>query len=1013
MKPVEKCPVCGAAVPKAGGCVSCLLRIGLDPGPDPALAGSELVNQDERTAREAPTTVIGRYKLLRQIGEGAFGVVYLAEQEEPVRRQVALKILRREVVTREVLARFEAEWRALSIMDHTCIAEVLDAGQTEDGRPFFVMELVKGLPITVHCDQHRLSIRQRLELFIQVCQAVQHAHQKGVIHRDLKPSNILISEKDGKPAPKVIDFGVAKAALGYRSFLETQTTALQQVVGTPAYMSPEQAGVGGLDVDVRSDIYSLGVLLYELLTAEPAFSQADFCKVADEEMLRLIRERDPLRPSTRLANLKHQDLQTVAEKRQIIAGDLAKAVKGDLDWIVMRALEKDRDRRYATADGLAMDVRRYLDNEPVLAGPPSRLYRFRKLVRRNRVVFAASAAVATALILALVVSWAMFLRQRAEASRSAEMAHFLEDMLRSINPSVARGKDTQLLRAVLDKTTMRIDRDLKDQPEIEADLRSVLGSVYLSIGDYTKAETMYAKALDIRTNLFGPQHIKVADSLNDVAKALFRQGKYAQSEALENRCLAMRKRLLGDKDPKVAESLNNLANDLWFEGKLPEAEQMHRQALAMRKSLSGGVNPDVLESMDNLAGVLSAEDKLSEAEALQREAVKLNKQLLGDEHPDVAFSLNNLGDTLRVEGKFEEAESIDQQALSMRVRLLGENHPDVAASLFSIGALLWNEGKLPEAEATNRLSLAIRRKAFGNDNIDVAGSLNNLAGVLIDEHKLVEAEECQREAIAIQKRTIGPDHQDIAGSLNNLSAILQSEGKLAEALAMQEEVLAMRKRLFGEDNLDVASSYFNMAFLLELHGDLPGAERNARRSLVILKKHLSPDHPLIASSLAVLSDVLKNEDRLGEAEGLQREELTIRRSQFTRETTHPPTSPIALADCFGRLAETLLQGQKFADAEATAREFDAFCGKELRESWQVFYAESLLGGALLGLNKLSEAEPLLLGGYDGLKRSETKMAPEEKPRVKDAVSRIVRYYEATSQPEKVSSWKKEFESHAD
>ena len=989
--------------------MSCLLRIGLDPGPGPSLTGSDPGDQDEASALTGPVTVIGPYKLLRQIGEGAFGVVYLAEQKEPIRRQVALKVLRREVVDKEVLARFEAEWRVLSRMDHTSIAEVLDAGETEDGRPFFVMELIKGLPITTYCDQHRLSIRERLELFIQVCLAVQHAHQKGVIHRDIKPSNILISDKDGRPTPKVIDFGVAKAALGYRSFLETQITAIRQVVGTPAYMSPEQAGVGGLDIDVRSDIYSLGVLLYELLTAEPAFSQADFRKVADDEMLRLIRERDPLRPSTRLVNLKQQDLQTVAERRQIVPSDLAKAVKGDLDWIVMRALEKDRDRRYATADGLAMDIRRHLDHEPVLASPPSKLYRLQKLVRRNRVVFGAATAISAALIIGSVISWAMFLRQRTEAKKSAEMARFLEDMLRSINPAVARGKDTQLLRAVLDKTATRIDRDLKDQPEIEADLRSVLGSVYLSIGDYTKAGTMYQKALEIRTNRFGPVHAKVADSLNDVAKALFRRGSYSRSEKLESTSLAMRKRLLGERDAKVAESLNNLANDLWFEGKLSEAEQMHRQALAIRTKLPGDVQADVLESMDNLAGVLSAEDKLSEAEAMQREAVKLNQKLLGQEHPDVAFSLNNLGDTLRVEGKLAEAETIDQQALAMRRKLLGEAHPDVAASLFSIGALLWSEGRLPEAEATNRIALAIRRKAFGNDNIDVAGSLNNLAGILIDEHKLTEAEDCQREAIAIQKRTIGPDHQDIAGSLNNLSAILQSEGKLTEALAMQAEALAMRKRLFGEANLDVASSYFNMAFLLQLKGDLPGAETNARQSLLILKTHV-PDHPLIASSLAILSDVLKSEGKPAEAEPLEKEELAIRRAQFDHEATHSPISKTGLADSFGRLTETLLGQRKFAEAEASATEFARFSSKELPGRWQVFYADSLLGDALLGLNRLSEAEPLLLTGYQGMKRCEQKMEPEERPRLKDAAGRIVQYYEAARQPEKASAWKKEVEA---
>jgi eukaryotic-like serine/threonine-protein kinase len=360
---------------------------------------------------------VGRYKLLQRIGEGGCGVVYMAEQEEPVRRRVALKIIKLGMDTKSVIARFDAERQALALMDHPNIARVLDAGATETGRPFFVMELVRGFKITDYCDQDNLDTEQRLHLFIQVCNAIQHAHQKGIIHRDIKPSNILVTMHDGRPVPKVIDFGIAKAIEG-RLTEQTLFTAYEQLIGTPAYMSPEQAEMSGLDVDTRSDIYSLGVLLYELLTGKTPFNQKDLMASGLDEMRRKLREDEPQRPSTILTTLHGTELRVTAEHRHSEPPRLVSLVKGDLDWIVMKSLEKDRKRRYETANGLAMDVQRYLNNEPVVARPPSRLYRLQKLVRRNRVVFGAGTAVALALVAGLGAStWLFF---KAEEARTNE-----------------------------------------------------------------------------------------------------------------------------------------------------------------------------------------------------------------------------------------------------------------------------------------------------------------------------------------------------------------------------------------------------------------------------------------------------------------------------------------------------------------------------------------------------------------------------------------------------------------
>src|SRR5207247_1484286 len=376
-------------------CPKCLLQFALEESEQAAVFEKPAFLPQPEVLNERTGMMIGRYKLLQQIGEGGFGTVFMAEQLEPVQRKVALKIIKAGMDTREIIARFEAERQALALMDHPNIAQVLDGGTTASGRPYFVMELVRGLPITAYCDHDSLSTSERLDLFIKVCHAVQHAHQKGVIHRDLKPSNVLVTLHDGEPVPKVIDFGVAKA-LGQRLTEKTLFTGFQHMIGTPAYMSPEQAALSGLDIDTRADIYSLGVLLYELLTGALPFDADTFRKAALDEIRRMIRETEPPKPSTRLQTLGDK-LMDVAKQRHTEPAALSRLIRGDLDWIVMKCLEKDRTRRYETANGLAADLHRHLENEPVVARPPSNLYRFDKLVRRNKLAFAAAGAVALAL----------------------------------------------------------------------------------------------------------------------------------------------------------------------------------------------------------------------------------------------------------------------------------------------------------------------------------------------------------------------------------------------------------------------------------------------------------------------------------------------------------------------------------------------------------------------------------------------------------------------------------------
>ena len=488
---------------------------------------------------------IGRYKLLQKIGEGGCGVVYMAEQEQPVRRRVAIKVIKLGMDTRSVVARFEAERQALALMDNPSIAKVLDAGATETGRPYFVMELVPGVKITDYCDESHLTPRERIGLFIQVCQAIQHAHQKGIIHRDIKPSNILVTINDGITVPKVIDFGIAKATQG-RLTDQTLFTAFEQFIGTPAYMSPEQAVMTSLDVDTRSDIYSLGVLLYELLTGSTPFEQSDLLSSGLDEMRRTIREREPPRPSTRLSAMPQEKLTTVAGRRQLEPLKLIRLLRGDLEWIVMKCLEKDRAHRYATANGLATDLQHYLADEPITARPPGKLYRFQTLVRRNKLLFAASAAVTGALVAGLAVSMWLLFREKAarreavtaetlaltEMQKSMQSVEFLRELLHRLGPTIATNRDTTQLKEALEGLAWQVTPDLFNRPELQQNLYSTIALVYLDFGEDQKAEEMARKAVEILKSGASQGRGLSAEPLRVLRDVLMDEHKFAEAREL-------------------------------------------------------------------------------------------------------------------------------------------------------------------------------------------------------------------------------------------------------------------------------------------------------------------------------------------------------------------------------------------------------------------------------------------------------------------------------------------------
>ena len=877
------------------------------------------------TPREQTGEQIGLYKLLEPIGVGGFGSVWMAEQREPVKRRVALKIIKLGMDTKQVIARFGAELQALAMMDHPNIAKVFDAGATETGRPYFVMEYIKGVPILEFCDAGKLDTRARLELFSGVCHAIQHAHMKGIIHRDIKPSNVLVTMHDGVPVPKVIDFGIAKATSSELT-ARTLFTEHRQMIGTPAYMSPEQAEMSGLDIDTRSDIYSLGVLLYELLTGTTPFNSRDLLSKGFAEMMRIIREVEPDKPSTRLSFLGDTGTRTADQRH---AGDTKKLgliLRGDLDWIVMKCLEKDRTRRYETANGLAADIKRHLRDEPVTAGPPGTGYRIRKFIKRNRARVMAASVVAGALVLAVIgtssaLVWALDEKTKAtlaatseaaakvaaqdneqralaatkaaEASKEQEArARKRAETITAFVTTALRASDAQTsgfagrtigavhdmtILAAMDNAVKDIDSGrFEDDPETEAALRSTIGVILLNNGKYDTAKPLLEQALTMRERLFAGDDPIVAESLNYLGELYFQQAEYTLAEPLLMRALAIREHARGPDHPDVAASINNLAVLFGVMGQYAQAEPLFTRALAIRERALGPNHTEVANGLSNLANLYRVLGQHARAEALHTRALAIREKALGPDHPEVANTLTNLASLWRDEGKYAQAKAYFARALAIYEKALGPDHPLVATGLKNLALIYQDQGELARAEPLFERSLAIDEKAYGSEHPSVAFTLIDLATLYQAKGQYAKAEPLFTRALAIHEKVLGPDHPDVAFDLNSLAALYQAKGENAQAEPLLRRALEIHERVLGPDHPDVATDLNRLAELYLAQSQYGEAEPLFVRALTIRESVLSLDHLDLALSLNNLAALYQTLGEYAQAEPLFVRALAIR-----------------------------------------------------------------------------------------------------------------------------------------
>jgi len=839
-----------------------LLSIGkekLDESDDSKAEPSALTS-GEKSPAEKPGSWIGRYKLIRMLGEGGMGEVYLAEQEHPIKRQVALKIIKPGMDSKRVIARFEAERQALALLDHPNIAHVYDAGTTESGRPYFVMEYVKGLSITEHCDRHKLTIEQRLRLFQQVCQAAQHAHQKGIIHRDIKPSNILVSMQDDKAVPKIIDFGVAKAL---RQPLTERTLATEdsQLLGTPEYMSPEQADMATEDIDTRSDIYSLGVLLYVLLTGVLPFDSDTFRTVGLENIRQIIRETDPKTPSTRLVKLG-EEARKLAENRRTEIRILTRHLRKELEWIPLKAMRKERTERYRSASELSDDIENYLKGTPLIAGPPGTGYKLKKFVRRNRVLVGGITTVLIVLIVG-VVGIAIF---AIKAERARSQAEEVSDYL--LSSVMDAGRDGARLERTwedfLDNAVKGLEGKFEDQPLVEARLRYSLAHKHMDASKPEIARELLERAYQLRRQHLGPEHNSTLQTAMMLGWAHDNAGRHDVAIGMWTDQIETIRRAYSDGHWRIMLLMTSIGGVHRSLGNYEKAEVCLDEALERWKRLR---NPSKFNF--NIFGIhrrrgqnYLAQGRYAEAELALGQALELKRPT----GVRTLACMTVLSAVYRAQGRYEKAQQLCQTALDTMRQDLGDNHGAMLDAKCELGCILMDEGRLPEAEKMITEALSSMRTKLGEAHENLLSFINALAVVYTRQGEYADANDLFTEALTGRKLTLGEDHPETLESLNDFGVLRREQKNYLEAEKLLRQALGGRQLKLGKDHPACLESMHELAVLYKEQARYEESEGLLLEAIEGRRLKLGDTHPHTLESLNNLIDLYEAWNKPEQAE---------------------------------------------------------------------------------------------------------------------------------------------------